>query len=547
MRTVLLRGVAIATCCLVALSSFAGQETDREALYIIFDGSNSMWGELPDRSRKIEAAKSVFEKLEPSQFAGRDVALRLYGHRRAGDCADVELAVPFTPADSGVAEVAARVASVTPRGKTPITRSLKAALDDFGSRSGDILLISDGIETCDQDPCDLVRSWRENEIPIRVHVVGLGLTEAARGAMECIAEASGTTYHDAHSEIDLGGAIAQTAKSEPPPSAPDERPQSTGAELRIAGEDDNGAFVPIAGTMRGDNGDTIEIRSNRRYVLPGGSYTLQAGVPTLGGATYEPVTQQVEVNESGETRITVTVPRPPRVMTRFVEAGVEVRGALAHAFGGDEELFSLRPNEEHFILPGTYEFRATLNQDNELRVNETVRPGEDKVLLFEAIQTVRAVFAVTPEGSDDKLRQHQELLDNGEIAYKVHWSNGADVRPGVYTIRSEHALTPYEIAGVEVSSEERQTISLSVPFGKVRMRYRFTGEPPTKDLRCWLERIGADAKAVERSRALQCDGRDIAVIAGRYRVRPWSRLGDFEDTLFDVATGETVDIEVTQK
>mgnify|MGYP001066788994 CR=1 FL=1 len=75
----------------------------------------------------------------------------------------------------------------------------EAAQEDFGDREGDILLISDGIETCDPDPCDLVQDWHDSGIDIRVHVVGLGLTDMARGAMQCIADASGTTYLDAQS------------------------------------------------------------------------------------------------------------------------------------------------------------------------------------------------------------------------------------------------------------------------------------------------------------------------------------------------------------
>ena len=57
----------------------------------------------------------------------------------------------------------------------------------MGERPGEIILISDGIETCDEDPCELVRSWAEKDIAIKVHVVGLGLDEKERTAMQCIA------------------------------------------------------------------------------------------------------------------------------------------------------------------------------------------------------------------------------------------------------------------------------------------------------------------------------------------------------------------------
>ncbi len=173
-----------------------------------------MWGELPDASRKIEVAKEVFRNLDASLFRNRDVALRIYGHGRADDCSDNELAVPFWAAEGALSTMADHIAGVTPRGKTPIPRSLQE--EDFADREGDILPISDGSETWDPDPCDLVQDWRDSGVDIRVHVVGLGLTDMARGAMQCIADASGTRYLDAQSAQDLGKAIEQAAASVPP-------------------------------------------------------------------------------------------------------------------------------------------------------------------------------------------------------------------------------------------------------------------------------------------------------------------------------------------
>lgn len=193
--------------------AFAAAETATRPLYIIFDGSNSMWGELPDKSRKIAVAKEVFSKLDDAMFTNREVALRLYGHRKAGDCDDTELAVPFTSEPNVQQQLSTAINAVSPRGKTPITRSLTAALTDFDGRSGDILLISDGIETCDTDPCELVEAWKEQNIDIRVHVVGLGLDDMARGAMQCISTASGTTYVDANDVDELSLAIERTAEA----------------------------------------------------------------------------------------------------------------------------------------------------------------------------------------------------------------------------------------------------------------------------------------------------------------------------------------------
>ncbi len=548
-----MRNPRVASALLVLLVSaslpgLAQEAGSRRPLYIIFDGSNSMWGELPDASRKIEVAKEVFRDLDASLFRNRDVALRIYGHRRAGDCSDSELAVPFGAAEDALSTMADRIDGVTPRGKTPITRSLQAAQEDFGDREGDILLISDGIETCDPDPCDLVQDWHDSGIDIRVHVVGLGLTDMARGAMQCIADASGTTYLDAQSAQDLGKAIEQAAASDPPEPG-DARPQppSPSSEFRLAGQDPDGNFVPVRGSLTNASGESVDVASNGRFVFEAGTYTLQAGVPTVNGVIYEPVTQEVQVAATGRTRIVVTVPRPPIVTTRFVESDIDISGPITRAYVDGRDIFGLRPGEEHFVLPGTYELRARLNEDNDLRVTATIVAGEDREVVFEAVKTVRVKLVVTPDGADRALRQHQELVQNGDVVYTLHYNNGGDGRPGVYTVRADHVLTPFLIEGVVIGDEERQTIDLTVPYGVAQIQYLFKTEAPTTDLRCWLERLDEAGDRVARSSALQCASEDLYLAAGHYRVRTWDRLGDFETVEFDAEVGATAVVAVSEK
>ncbi|NOZ10875.1 MAG: hypothetical protein GXP09_07555 [Gammaproteobacteria bacterium] len=524
------------------------QDRAARSLYVIFDGSNSMWGELPDKSRKIKVARDVFNRLDASLFAGRDVALRLYGHRRAGDCSDTELAVPFGPADSTLSKISKQVNAVSPRGKTPITRSLQAALTDFGDRAGDILLISDGIETCDADPCELVRTWRETKVNVRVHVVGLGLTDMARDAMQCIADASGTQYLDANSDMELASAIKQTAASKAPAARkPDPQPQSARLEFKLSGVDKKGHYLPVKGTLTNASGKVVEVKSNHRYVFDGGAYTLKAGVPTLNGKTFQPVSKKIKIKKQGSTVIQVVVPRPAQIVTRFFAKGKEIRGVNATAYQKGQKLFNVRPGEDHFVLPGTYDFAASLNKDNQLKTTATVAAGEDKVIEFQAVETVRAVFKVMAKGQDKPIRQHQELLRDGKVMYKIHWNNGADVQPGVYTLRSDGSLTPYQIDNVKVVSGGKQVIALTVPFATVKPRYVFKTKSPSKDYRCWLVRIDANGKTVATSKAKQCDGREITVVEGRYKIRVWSRLGKFEPTEFSAVTGQTSEVLIQEK
>ncbi len=533
----------------INLSVLAETHKTPDSLYIIFDASNSMWGELPDKSRKITIAKDVFNNLNPMLFAERDVALRLYGHRRTGDCSDTELAVPFASAKTSLSKISNYINAIKPRGKTPITRSLIAALKDFGDKTGDILLISDGIETCDADPCDLVRSWRENDINIRVHVVGLGLSDQARSAMQCIADASGTDYKDVNSARELTNAIEVTAGSKPPePGIAKPKPQEAGSEFKLSAVDENGHYVPVLGTLNRVGEAVREISSNGRYVFKGGEYSITVGVPTVNNKLYKPITQSIQIKAIGSTKIVINLQRPPTIRTKFMENGEQVSGVIAYVYQDGKEVFRLRTYEDYFVMPGVYRFTAALNKDNQLEIIETLAPGDDKDIVFQAVETVRTTFKVFAAGQDKKLRQHQQLWQDGELKYKIHVHNGAEIKPGIYTLRSIHALTPYAIEDVKVPAMDKQTIELTVPFGAARITYIFKTPPDRKGRRCWIYPVDKQGKhAAIRSRAQSCNGSEIAMAEGRYYIQIWKALGEFEETYFDVVKGEASIVSIEQK
>ena len=530
----------------IALTAIAiqGDEAERP-LYIIFDGSNSMWGELPDKSRKIETARGVFEQLDASWFENREVALRLYGHRREKDCTDTELAVPFTGGDAVKDKLSDAINNVTPRGRTPITRSLTAALEDFDGRAGEILLISDGIETCDADPCELVEQWRNQNVDVRVHVVGLGLEDMARDAMQCIADAAGTTYMDANDVGELSQAIETAARA--PAGEPDPRPQGPTREFKIVGLDEEGRTLPVKGTIRSADMEATEIKSNFRYVFDGGDYAINVGVPTVNGAIFEPIEQDVTVKEVGTTRVEVVLTRPPTTRTRFVQAGEDARGGMAYSYVDEEAGFGLRPREDYFILPGSYEFRASLRTDNnDLRTTLTIAEGEDKDIVFELIETVHTTFHVLNQETGERLRQHQELWQDGEKKYQIHHANGAKVRPGTYTLKSPSVMTAYEIDNVEIPATDKQLLKYEVELGKAQIHYRVEQKNPERpDIRCWLYSVDENNQKSARTSSMQrCDGRDIYLSEGTYLVYPTKTFGKFKDTYFDVKPGETTVVEM---
>jgi hypothetical protein len=144
------------------------------------------------------------------------------------------------------------------------------------------------------------------------------------------------------------------------------------------------------------------------------------------------------------------------------------------------------------------------------------------------------------------LRQHQQLWQDAELIYKLHFANGASVRPGTYTLRSEHALTSYQIDDFQIPAVDRQQLEIVIPMAQASFEFQFRDPPDTNNYRCWLEPISASGEPQRQSRAFQCDGSRQLLAAGRYRLVPWSRLGQFQETLFDIAAGDSLDFVVQQ-
>lgn len=412
-------------------------ESSNSPVYIIFDGSNSMWGQLPDGARKIVAAQEAFSQLESEFFEDREVALRLYGHRRTRDCSDTELVIPFNASNNIRGQISTAINKVKPRGKTLITQSLKKALDDFNGREGDILLISDGVETCDTDPCELVRAWRDQNVDIRIHVVGLGLLEAAREAMQCISTASGTTYRDANNAEELSQALNKVSESMADPSRGISDTEPAG--VTVTAVDENGNTVPVTGTLSKPGQQSTGISSDKSYDIEGGEYLIYAGVPTSDGQPYRPISQQVTVSESGSTEIEVKLQRPPVIRTQFLENGKEVPGVAVEGITSFQKALSLLPARDYFVKPGAYEFTVDDgNGGQSLQVQ--INPGDDKTLVFEQTGKIDTTLDVVDKEGRQKF---QELWQNGELRFKVEVRNGVQIQAGKYRLISRSFAAPY--------------------------------------------------------------------------------------------------------
>ncbi|MEM1407793.1 MAG: VWA domain-containing protein, partial [Bacteroidota bacterium] len=183
--------------CLIAFASISQnieqKLPDKTRILFLLDGSGSMlasWG----KSSRIEVAKELLTdlidslKVDPKLQLG----LRAYGHiysRQAQNCKDTRLEVEF--ATNNHRRIIDKLTGIIPKGTTPIAYSLKQAAEDFPLATGYrniVIIITDGIESCDGDPCAVSLALQRKNIFLKPFIIGIGMSTDYREEFKCIGE-----------------------------------------------------------------------------------------------------------------------------------------------------------------------------------------------------------------------------------------------------------------------------------------------------------------------------------------------------------------------
>ena len=164
-------------------SAFAA---DKPQAVIIFDASGSMWGRSMGVS-KIEIARDAL-KRDIGNWNPNVSWVDGYGHRSKGDCNDIENIISVGKVNKQ--KIIDTVMAIKPKGKTPISRSLKKAAEElkYTEEKATVILISDGKETCDPDPCATAKQLEEQGIDFVTHVIGFNVDVKTDKQLECIAK-----------------------------------------------------------------------------------------------------------------------------------------------------------------------------------------------------------------------------------------------------------------------------------------------------------------------------------------------------------------------
>lgn len=209
----LLKYLALLVLSVSTFASVAHAAPDKYVMFIL-DASNSMWGRVDGRP-KIEIAKEVLLQAVTSLPEGTKTGLIAYGHRfnhELKECDDMELVGGYNTYDEN--GFLGLLDYVSPKGQTPIAATLMESIDwvsDQGAQNPTIVLITDGAESCDGDPCAAAKALADSGINAKVHVVGYDLGSEQRAQVQCIAENGNGEYFSASNAAGLQSALKEVA------------------------------------------------------------------------------------------------------------------------------------------------------------------------------------------------------------------------------------------------------------------------------------------------------------------------------------------------
>ncbi|WP_435258859.1 vWA domain-containing protein [Thioclava sp. FR2] len=369
----------------LSLALIANPVLAEDRSIIVLDASGSMWGQIDGRP-KLEIAREALGQVLQGIPAESELGLMAYGHREKGSCEDIELIVPpSTESAAAISEAANRMKFL---GKTPLSEAVRRAAIELRAteEKATVILITDGIETCNADPCALGNELEASGVDFTAHVVGFGLTEDEGKQVACLAENTGGKYIEAKDATALVEALkttvaaAPTAEPSPEPVVePEPAPElleNVDPVLRLVAGGEEPEIVSDAyfdltpvDAAGAPTGDVYTIYGKSLGTLPAGDYSLTA---KLGKAQ---ATVPVTVAAEGMTTIEVVLDAGILDVAVLAEQGGDVDPEGYWEVRGPEDVTVYGYAKGRVVLPaGEYALKARLGT---AEVNEAVviEPG----------------------------------------------------------------------------------------------------------------------------------------------------------------------------
>ncbi|MBJ7577140.1 VWA domain-containing protein [Devosia sp. MC532] len=529
--------------------------TSAEQAIIVLDGSGSMWAQV-DGTPRIGIARDTLSEVLSTLPSELELGLMAYGHREKGNCGDIELLV--APASGTAAAINAAAAKINPKGMTPLSDAVRLAAEElrYTEDAATVILITDGLETCEVDPCALGNELEAQGVNFTTHVLGFGLTDEEGRQVACLAENTGGKYFSADDGAGLvdalGTAVAEVAQAPEPEPAPEPAPvehefnlvpQAVLAE-GVPYHNELGQLVwevhAVAATGVGERLQT-EYDSGAKFNVEPGDYYLRA---TLGGATVE---QKISVGD-GELAEPVVNLNAGLVKVRAVTSEGETPNSntqIRISYGDDR---SIEFGEGIFRLPaGPLEMEVThdtvtYTEEFSLTAGEIL---EKDINLHAGFMEATAIYAEGVDVTSNQLRyglmSARKSIDGRREEIDVEYDTSAKfyAAPGDYILKTDFEAVSVETP-ITIVDGERLDLVVNLNAGVAA----FTA-PGVERMAIYEAGLGIDGTRREVTTKYDVEWQ-YAFAEGDYVA-----VGQFADDVeyevpFTVIAGERVEVEVSE-
>ena len=159
--------------------------------------------------------KSLMGKILPQISNDTEIGIRVYGHTcnifAYNACRSSELLVPLGLNNNSSINTA--ISKLRPRGMTPITYSLKQAVNkDLKNKDGTkhIILLTDGGENCDESPCDYAIELMKKRRDVKIDVIAFNVNDSEDlNQLKCVADVTAGIFTEANTNAQLAQSMQE--------------------------------------------------------------------------------------------------------------------------------------------------------------------------------------------------------------------------------------------------------------------------------------------------------------------------------------------------
>jgi hypothetical protein len=217
----LVRLLVAALLICVSLAEAADQKPapSQAATIVVLDGSRSMWARLGGQS-KVGIVRSVLGEAFNTYEDRVAFGLVAFGHSGGGTCTEAELLAKPGELRAKTPGKLLFGAGFKPKATKPVAAALVEAAKQTPAAGLDIVLITDGPDSCKANVCATAKSLKQAAPGLRIHVIGFDpkAKQSVKG-LACVAQNTGgrflTAANASDLKQDLTNVLDAVAKSAP--------------------------------------------------------------------------------------------------------------------------------------------------------------------------------------------------------------------------------------------------------------------------------------------------------------------------------------------